>query len=215
MTIDTTVLERYRKRVTLDDGTTILLRPIVPDDKQKLLEGFHRMSPESRYFRFMTSTDELTDDQLRYLTEIDYENHFALAALADDEPGEPGIGVARYIRDTADPEVAEPAIAVVDDWQGRGVGTILLRELSSIARKHGIKHFRGIGLATNRRIIDLMTAIGASVTASHGGEFVFEVELPSDEELGASTLYRWFREAAREVTVSIRHPVSRLKRPGG
>jgi GNAT superfamily N-acetyltransferase len=213
MTADATELERYRKRVTLADGAIILLRPIVPEDKAKLLEGFHRMSPESRYYRFMTTTEELTDEQLRYLTEIDYENHFALAAIVADAPGEPGIGVARYIRDTSDPEVAEPAIAVIDDWQGRGVGTILLRQLSSIAREHGIKRFRGIGLATNRKVIELMTAIGADVTMQPGGEFVFEVDLPSDKELGASTLYRWFREVAREVSVSIRNPVSRLKHP--
>jgi hypothetical protein len=77
----------------------VRIRPITPDDKDHILDGFRRLSPESRYLRFLSPIDELPPDMLRDLTEVDYVDRFAYVGFALDVPGAPlGIGVARYVR---------------------------------------------------------------------------------------------------------------------
>ena len=146
------------QETTLRSGDRVLIRPIRPSDKNRLLEGFHRMSPESRYRRFFSPVNELGAGQLRYLTEVDHHTHEALAAL-DATGGEP-LGVARFIRTKDDPRVAEVAVAVVDDWQGRGLGTELLRELAARAREEGVEHFSAFVLQQNRPMIELLEELG-------------------------------------------------------
>jgi len=118
-------------RLTLLDGSTVRVRPIRPGDKQRLLEGFERLSPESRYRRFLSPVPRLSDRALRYLTEVDHHDHEALIGIAHDCSG---VGVARFVRSEEDPELAEAAVTVVDDWQGRGLGTALLVLLAERAR---------------------------------------------------------------------------------
>ena len=147
--------------VTLRDGSRALIRPIRADDKQALVDGLARLSSESRYRRFLRPVTSLNERELKYLTEIDYTNHFAWVAMAIDQPGEPGLGVARYIRDPLDPEVAEAAVAVVDDHQGKGVGSMLLRVLVAAAQENGIHTFRGWVLGDNVDILRPLERIGA------------------------------------------------------
>lgn len=154
--------------VTLRDGSRALVRPIRPDDKQKLADGLSRLSPESRYRRFLRPVTSLNERELRYLTEIDYTNHFAWVAMSLDLPGEPGLGVARYIRDPKDPEVAEAAVAVVDDHQGKGVGSILLRLLVATALENGITIFRAWVLGENVEMLRPLERIGARRKPDHG-----------------------------------------------
>src|ERR687896_201320 len=96
--IDEGFLARHTLIHELPSGIRIKIRPIIPEDKQRLVDGFERLSPESRYRRFMSGISRLTKQQLIYLTELDYVDHFAVAAFAIDDPGQPGIGVARYVR---------------------------------------------------------------------------------------------------------------------
>ena len=119
----------------LRDGTRVLIRQIEPDDKQAILEGFEHLSDESRYRHFLTPTPRLTEAQLRYLTEVDHDTHEAVIAFAE-ETGEP-LGVARYVRFADDPADAEPAVTVVDAWQKRGLGSLLLEEITARARAAG------------------------------------------------------------------------------
>jgi GNAT superfamily N-acetyltransferase len=181
--------------VTLTDGTRALVRPIQPDDKEKLLDGLERLSPESRYRRFMRPVASLTDRELSYLTEIDYHDHFAWAALASDLPGEPGLGIARYIRDPLDPEVAEAAVAVVDEYQGLGLGTILLRLLAATALAHGIGVFRAWVLPENRRVIEPLRRRGAEFHHQDGLVRI-DVALVPAEEAADSALREALRAAA-------------------
>jgi hypothetical protein len=76
----------------------IFFRRIQPEDKRRLLDGFRRLSPESRYFRFFSPISSLTDEQLRYLTDVDFKDHFATVAMLPDQPGMPGVGVGRWVR---------------------------------------------------------------------------------------------------------------------
>jgi GNAT superfamily N-acetyltransferase len=123
----------------LRDGTPVVVRPVFPEDRERLREGMHRLSAQSRYRRFAATVSDLTDEQLRYLTEIDHTNHMAWIALDPKVPGEPGLGVARYVRLAEEPEVAEAAVVVADDVQGLGLGTILLSLLAVSALTHGIR----------------------------------------------------------------------------
>jgi GNAT superfamily N-acetyltransferase len=171
-------------KVTLRSGDEVQLRPIGPDDKPRLVEALERLSPESRYLRFFSAMPELRDEQLRYLTEVDHRTHEALVAI-EPETGA-GLGVARYVRSPHDPAEAEIAVAVVDDWQGRGLGTALLHELAIAARAAGVERFTASVLAHNRTMLDVLRALGdARVTHREDGVVELVMDVP-DEGLPAS-----------------------------
>ena len=132
-----------------------------PDDKERLLAGLSHLSPESRYRRFFSATPTLSRAMLAYLTEVDYVDHFAWAALDLDQPGEPGVGVARYIRDREEPEAAEVAVAVADDHHGRGIGRLLLEVVGLTARHQGVERLVGLVLPSNESMKALLRSLGA------------------------------------------------------
>jgi GNAT superfamily N-acetyltransferase len=197
------------KQVTLRDGTAILVRPILPDDKDRLREGLARLSAQSRYRRFLRPLERLSDQQLRDLTEIDYADHMAWVAVDPSRPDQPGIGVARYIRVPDQPTAAEAAVAVLDAYQNRGVGTILLGMLAGSAQEHGIRSFRGYVLAENTPMLDLLHGLGAKVTRQ-GPLLRVEVALPATpDQLPATPTGRVFRSVAKNEL-----PPFRLRLPG-
>jgi GNAT superfamily N-acetyltransferase len=166
-------------RFELRNGAPIVVRPILPGDKERLVEAFARLSETSRYRRFGTAVQRLTDEQLRYLTEIDYEDHMAWVALDPTAPGEPGLGVARYVRLPDEPAVAEAAVTVVDSHQGLGLGSILLGVLGLSAVAHGIRVFRAYVLEENLAMQELFAGLGA--TMHHEGPMLrVDVPLPED-----------------------------------
>jgi GNAT superfamily N-acetyltransferase len=196
--VDAEFVRRRTTEVALRDGSRVRLRPILPEDKALLVEGFRRLSPESRYRRFMAPIQELTEEHLRHLTEIDYVDHFAWLALDLDEPAHPGIGVARYVRIPEEPDVAEAAVTVIDDYQGRGVGTLLLEALGAVALENGIRRFRGYALEDNRAIRDVLEPMGATTAHDSPGLLRIEVDLPARaEELKGSLLGEVLRIVAR------------------
>jgi RimJ/RimL family protein N-acetyltransferase len=178
----------------LRDGEQILVRPIRPQDRAELAAGMERLSPESRYRRFLTPTSELTAAQLSYLTEVDHHDHEALVALEPDTGH--GIGVARYVRSSEDRARAEVAVAVADSWHNRGVATALLDRLTERAREEGVRRFSAEILADNRPMLDLLEDLG-DVTTRHldHGSVEVELELPP-EGLGVN-LRETLRAAAR------------------
>jgi GNAT superfamily N-acetyltransferase len=196
-------------QLVLRDGSRIEVRPVRPDDKERLRQGFARLSAESRYRRFLTALDQLSDEQVRYLTEIDYADHMAWVALDPAQPGRPGVGVARYVRLPEDPAVAEAAVTVLDEYQGRGIGTILLRLLAGSAREHGIGAFRGYVLADNDPMVDILHDLGAAVTPE-GPLLRVDVPIPaSPDELPDTPTGRVFKSiAGRQL------PAFQLRYPG-
>jgi GNAT superfamily N-acetyltransferase len=175
--------------LTLRGGMRIRMRPIVPDDKPRLVEGFERLSPLSRYRRFLAAVTRLRPDQLARLTEIDYVNHFALGAIAVDEAGEPGVAVARYVRYEADPETADAAVTVLDAYQGHGLGTLLMRALGAVARENGIRRFRADVLADNRPVREMLTRLGARIEAG-GNPSTYVIDLASPGMAAEGTPYQ-------------------------
>ncbi|HEY2258346.1 MAG TPA: GNAT family N-acetyltransferase [Solirubrobacteraceae bacterium] len=160
--------------LTLRDGSRIRIRPIEPDDREGLADGFARLSPETRYRRFFGAMADLSERDLDYLTRVDHHHHEALVAI-DDETGE-GVGVARYVR-IAD-GAAEPAVVVVDDWQGRGVGRELLSALVKRAGEEGVVRFEAPVLATNQTALRALEKIGRTEVRREGREVALTIDLP-------------------------------------
>jgi GNAT superfamily N-acetyltransferase len=163
--------------VTLRDGSRVTVRPIRPSDAEALRAGFERLSEESRYRRFLSPISELSGPMLRYLTEVDHHDHEAIIALATDGTL---VGVARSVRSRSDAEVAEAAVTVADDWQGRGLGTALLGLLADRAREERISRFTALILATNRDMLDLLEDLGPLQILERGsGTIEVEIALPA------------------------------------
>jgi RimJ/RimL family protein N-acetyltransferase len=168
----------------LRDGTAVMLRPIRPDDKRRLAEGLARLSETSRAFRFMSPVDALTDEQLTYLTEIDYYDHFAWVAVLEERP-DFGIGVARYVRLAEDPQIAEAAVTVADEYQGKGLGTLLVGVLAATARMAGIERFRAYVLEANEPMLALLGDLG--VEPAHESPGVLHMDIPLVPDLIAGS----------------------------
>lgn len=162
----------------LETGERVLFRPIVPDDKPLLQEGLSRLSPEGRYLRFFSPIDHFTERQLRYLTEIDYEDHYAWVALLPDDHESPGVGVARWIRLADEPDVAEGAVTVIDAYQGLGIGKTLLWLAAYSAIERGIRCFQVWTMGDNAPVARMMKAFGAVPGRAEGGIQEFRVPLP-------------------------------------
>jgi len=177
------------------------IRPIEPDDKDALAQGFDRLSERSRYRRFLSPRGPLTEAELSYLTEVDHRDHEALVAV-EPESGE-GVGVARFVRSPEDRHVAELAVAVADDWQGHGVGSLLVAELAKRAREEGIACFTALALAENDAMLGLLEDLGEVRTGQPQlGTVELAVDLPDE---GLSRLRRLLRAVALgDVTVLLR-----------
>lgn len=194
--VEAFVAERTAE-LTLRDDTRILIRPIMPADKADLADGFGRLSEGSRYRRFMTSMGRLDDRALTYLTEIDYHDHFAWVAFDFSSPVPRGIGVARYVRLPAEPQIAEAAVTVVDDHHRRGLGRLLLESLIPVALDNGITTFRGYLLVDNHPMAELLRSLGATLTVDEPGVWRMDLALPAvDKELTGTPLYEALRAVA-------------------
>jgi len=153
--MDTTVVPH---RITLRSGHRVLVRAVRPDDGPSLAEAYDQLSQTSRYRRFFTGKPHLSEQSLAYFTDVDHRGHEALVVVV---PGSGQlVGVARYIRIPGQPDQAEVAITVLDSWQRRGLGTVLLRELAQRAAEEGIRYFVAEILAENRPMVTLAQRLG-------------------------------------------------------
>ena len=175
-------------RVTLAPGIDIMIRPIQPEDKGLLARGFSQLSSQSRYQRFFSKVDSLTEKDLVYLTEVDHVNHEALIAI-DPDNGDL-VGVARYVR--IEPENrAEVAVIVADDWQGRGLGTVLLEGLVERSRTAGIDEFLALVLSSNedaRHLFENLIPGKATTSTGDPGQVEVLIDLPERGRFADSRL---------------------------
>lgn len=147
--------------VILKDGTQIIIRPIQPDDADDLQDTFQRLSMESIYLRFLSIKKELPDEEARYLASVDYTSRMAFVAICKEDDQDIVVGVSRYaMLDTGHPEMAESAVVVADEYQGRGLGKLLLWRLVNYARAKGIHFLRGNLQIGNNRMLDLVRRSG-------------------------------------------------------
>jgi RimJ/RimL family protein N-acetyltransferase len=161
----------------LRDGSRILVRPITTSDGSALKAAFERLSDDSRTMRFLAYKKHLTSTELQYFTDVDHVDHEALVATALDT-GEI-LAIARYVRLPSDSQAAEVAVTVADEWQGRGLGTVLLSRLADRAREQGIRRFEAQALSENRRVIGLLAKLGALTVRPHRAVSDIVIELQS------------------------------------
>lgn len=166
----------YELDVVLRDGGGARIRPIRPDDGDLVRAFFERLGPESRYYRFFQVKHTLEDSEIEHFTKVDYDNRMALVALHEGEI----IAIGRYDRERAHADRAEVAFAVVDDQQGRGLGTRLLELLTAHARSHGIKGFRAFVLGENRQMMRVFRNSGYELARTLDSG-VFTVDFPTTE----------------------------------
>jgi len=164
----------YREIARLSDNSQITLRLVVPADKLLLARGMDNFSAESRYRRFLASKKALTAAELQYLTEVDGVRHFAIGALHG--PNE-GVGVARFVCFGDNRETAEPAVAVIDSYQNKGLGKILFTRLMAAARERGFQRFHGTMLASNQPMKHLLHSVGQKICFEYKGNLL-EFEMP-------------------------------------
>ena len=168
-------------------GAAIAIRPIRADDGERLQASHARLSPESRYRRFLSAKPHLSGSDARYLVEIDGCDHVALVATLPELEGEPIVGVARYVRLPENREVAEVAIVVNDDYQRRGMGAELVQRLAQAAVQRGVRRFRATMLGDNvpiHRLFERLAA-GPIERSRIGGLSEMELPLPGAESPGA------------------------------
>jgi len=157
----------YAAEVVLRDGGSIHVRAVRPDDKQRLVEHFQRLSQRSVYYRFFGVKKRLTDQELARFTEPDFVRHVGLVATLGIGDDEHIVGVGRYIAgDERQPQRAEMAFAITDDHQRRGIGTALLEHLAPLARANGITEFEADTLGENNQMLAVFAASGFVVRRS-------------------------------------------------
>ena len=169
--------EAQVERLTLRDGSIVIVRALERDDGPLVQAVFEQMGEEARYRRFLGFKKQLSARDLETLTAVDHHGHEALVAL-DAETGE-AIGVARLIQEPGRPDTAEASVSVADVWQGRGLGSMLLERLVTRAREEGVRRFTAVLLTRNRAMLHLFEHVGAARIASRYGDTLeLEVELP-------------------------------------
>lgn len=165
--------------LTLADGRSAILRPVLPQDAEAVRAFFATLSPASRLRRFHGVINRLPDGALEAMTSIDYQRHLALVAEARTDDAAVGptwlVADARYVVD--DEGSAEFALAVADDWQGRGLGRALLERLARHARARGLRRLDGTVLADNGPMLALLARLGASLRADPGDRSVVQARL--------------------------------------
>ncbi|MBK5207056.1 MAG: GNAT family N-acetyltransferase, partial [Polaromonas sp.] len=163
---------RFEQLWPLRGGGEYTVRPIHPDDAQMLQDlVMHHLSPESRYFRFVSSLLELPPSMLARFTLIDYDREMALVAVFKERRAGPDgeileteriVGVSRYITNP-DQSSCEFALVVADDFSGKGLGSRLMQSIMDVARDKGLTEIEGLVLANNPSMLKLMRGLGFTV----------------------------------------------------
>lgn len=159
------------------DGTPVHIRPIRPEDAGLETEFVSKLSPETRYFRFMNTVKELAPAMLARLTQIDYDREMAFIATTDNQGTEIEIGVCRYAVNP-DRDSCEFAVVVADDWQHRGLARKLMSLLIDTARSRGLKYMNGVFLANNERMLRFVQGLGFALSKDPEDNALVEGVLP-------------------------------------
>jgi acetyltransferase len=160
----TTAADSYDLR--LSGRRSVRLRALRPDDRDLYARAVADLSARSRYLRFLAPIDRPSEKLLDEMTNIDGSRHVAYVALTPDQTS--AVGVVRYVRADADPGVAETAMAIADEWQGRGLGRELMSQTIAHATRSGLRALQATTLRENAGAERLLRASGFSPVAADG-----------------------------------------------
>ena len=152
---------------TLRDGRPVTIRALKPDDRSAMLSAVGRVSAQSLYRRFFGPKRGFTEKETDFFVNVDFVTHVALAAVIDDGGHATIVGAGRYI--VSEPGKAELAFAIVDEYQGKGIGAALLRNLMLVARESGLQQLVAEVLAENAPMLALFRKYGFGVQKSAAG----------------------------------------------
>ena len=158
----------------LRDGTTLFFHAITPDDRACIARGFERLSAQSRRSRFLRPMARLDAATLDYLSAVDGSRHLAIGASS---AGDERVGLARCVRLEGEPETAEIAVTILDDWQRRGVAPVLVTELARWADAVAIRKFRALFGFENRAVARLLAGNGIAFEPEGGGMVRADIEI--------------------------------------
>ncbi|MDK9704130.1 MAG: GNAT family N-acetyltransferase [Sulfuritalea sp.] len=150
---------KFARTHQLLDGRQVSVRPIRKEDAPLEADFVRHLSNDSRYERFMVSMRELPPSKLKYLTEVDYDQHMALVAIANGGGTDVEVGVSRYVIAPGTTR-CEFAVAVDDAWHGSGLGGVLMGDLMEIARQRGVTEMEGFVLTANHKMLKLARQLG-------------------------------------------------------
>jgi GNAT superfamily N-acetyltransferase len=159
----------YMAAEILKDGTEIAIRAIRPDDSGRLLEAFANLDRQSIYTRFFSHKAGLTDAELKQYTDVDFDRIVALVATTGTGDSQTLIAGGRYVCDDAQPPAgsAEIAFTTEEDYQGRGLASLLLAHLIRIARQKGVSRFEAYVLAENQSMLSVFRRSGLPMHVRH------------------------------------------------
>lgn len=152
------MLEDYSATERLRDGRSVEIRALRPDDRDDMLAAVGRTGAQSLQRRFFVIKRGFSEKEIAYFINVDFANHVALVALAREDGRDVIVGGGRYI--VTEPEKAEIAFVVIDDYQGQGLGTLLMRHLSVIARRAGLKQLIAEVLPENAAMRKVFSKFG-------------------------------------------------------
>ena len=144
---------------TLADGRHVLIRPLSRRDAAAERSFIEALSDQSRRYRFLGQVPHPSDEFIEQLTDIDYANDVALAAVVKDGAAEKIVGVSRYATDGGS-ERAECAVVVADEWQNKGLGTALMQHLIGIAQERGLLLLESTDMSENSEMRELARDLG-------------------------------------------------------
>jgi RimJ/RimL family protein N-acetyltransferase len=149
---------KYTATERLRDGREVEVRALRPDDKDDMLAAIGRTGTQSLQRRFFVAKRGFSEKEIAFFMNIDFASHVALAALAEEDARKAIIGGGRYI--VTEPGKAEIAFVVIDDYQGQGLGTLLMRHLAVIARSNGLKELIAEVLPENAAMRKVFSKFG-------------------------------------------------------
>jgi len=199
--------------VKLRSGDFVRVRQVRPGDAQGLAKAYANLGEQSRYRRFFTLMPRLPDTVLAAAADVDHHNHEALVAtpLLSSEI----IGECRFVRLADDPDTADLAVTVVDAWQNRGLGSVLLARLGERALEVGLTHFTAEVLAENRNALAMLPRLGSVHTRSQGPVISARIQIAEPTPRAQQELRDLLTAAARGELVSVPVPLRDLIRVEG
>jgi len=167
MVIDMGYPQKYETHITLGSGEELFLRPVKTTDIELVIDFYRKLSPRTKYLRFFTPKKEARVDRVKRFTTVDYKKSMVIVAIYNSKI----VGAARYDWDDEEKGL-ELAETVRDDWQGKGLGTILFKYIVSVAKDNGFKTMTALILDENKKALSILKKTVGDLRMKYESNFI-------------------------------------------